>query len=351
MDRAVLRPSGLLLPVLMAFLCFSPLPAQPLTGIPKFPNPTNENITGIAFHGGQLLAASKNNHLFVLDIATGQVVETVSQLLPFPLAHIHGMCVDGGSGTLWVSDMLSASLHQVQIGTWVYLSSIPSPNPMPYGMVFEGGLLWMGHHSEGPPTPLHAVDPLTGALAGTWMLGLHDTHGLAWVGGYLWALDNLTAQLLAFDTQGALRAARPTGQTGAWSALTHDGTRFWGVESNVFVTLDFPTFTQDPLIPGTQVGFLVSPAPPGSTTWFLASLTGVGSGPALPVGGAALALLDPIHVVGQSLADASNRALFTLQWPGAAPGIPVWTQAVIMPPPVSGGIGPQVTNALLSITQ
>jgi len=222
---------------------------------------------------------------------------------------------------------------------------------MPYGMTAEGGVLWVGHHTSGPATPLHAIDPATGSALASWTPGLYDVHGLAWVGGHLWALDNYTNQLKQFDSRGNLRGVGALAPSTGWTAMAHDGERFWVVDNDDFGTLDFPPFTQDSLIAGQQVEFRVSTSPPGNMVWVLASLAGPGAGLCIP-GNDCLDVLAPLHLLGQAWVGPTGTASFTLSWPNVAPGIPVWTQTLVLY--FAGGSSALAwtkSNVVLSVTR
>ena len=345
-SHAVLAPA-----LLLVLAAGSALLAQPLAVTPQFVTAPGEHITGIAFQNGLLYAVTKPGNLRVVDPATGQVLQTVNSLLPTSPVHIHGICASPSSNSFWIYDMVSTGLYEISSTTWAVQSVVYPPGPMPYGMTAKGGVLWVGHHTNAPATPLHAIDPATGNALASWMPGLYDVHGLAWVGGHLWALDNFTNQLKQFDRNGDLRGVGSLPPSSGWTAMAHDGDRFWVVDIDNFGTLDFPPFTQDPLIAGQQVEFRVSTISPGNMVWVVASLAGPGLGLCIP-GNDCLDVLAPLHLLGQSWVNPAGMASFTLDWPNVAPGIPVWTQTLVLD--FAGGssaLSWTKSNVVLSVTR
>jgi hypothetical protein len=100
------------------------------------------------------------------------------------------------------------------------------PGSPTFGLTFRDGILWVGHHSDGPTTPIRAVDPQTGDILELFDLGVADVHGLAWVGDYLWVLDNNTDVLHQVDDTGEIRGTFELPDR-FWTSLVYDGTDLW----------------------------------------------------------------------------------------------------------------------------
>lgn len=89
-----------------------------------------------------------------------------------------------------------------------------------------------------------------------------------------------------------------------------------------------PVLAAPTLIRGDVATLSASGAVPGNTVTFTYSLAGLGSGPCHPLG-FCMSILDPITVIGSSVADGSGNATLDVPVPLAAPaGLPVSLQAV-----------------------
>lgn len=98
------------------------------------------------------------------------------------------------------------------------------------------------------------------------------------------------------------------------------------------------------VVPGQQVPLAVSGATPGATVVFATSTAGPGAGPCHPGLGVCLDLLSPT-VLGNVVVAGNGTALLSLPVPAGAPGVTLYTQAVVLDGSAT------VTNTVTSVVQ
>ncbi len=199
--------------------------------------------SGFCFHDGAMYAVTKNNFLLRYDPVTGALLEEVAGIVPGQ-AHLHGITVGAGD-TFWIGDVFSQSIYQFRFSDYSVVSSIPAPGVPSYGLAFKGGVLWIGYHSDGDPTPIHGVDPQTGEVLVTFEIGAADVHGLAWLGDYLWVLDNLSDLLHRTTASGAVLETYEL-PTEDYGAMAHDGSDLWISNFVDFFHIDVPPLSMCP---------------------------------------------------------------------------------------------------------
>ena len=211
---------------------------------PMFPTDPDHMIMGICFHDGAMYGAGKDNVLIKYDPATGEQLEIFDPMVPdLEAAHIHGLTV-GADDTFWVADALTEQLFQLRFSDCSLVSVIDAPiagppHP-PYGLTWRGDTLWVGYHSNGPPTPVYETDPETGDILDNLRFGICDNHGMAWAGEYLWALDNTNNLLYQVYETGEVRDTfkRPDEP---WYSLAYVGTHLWTNNLDTFFHINVHT--------------------------------------------------------------------------------------------------------------
>ncbi len=226
--------------------------------VERFPIQGHNTIVGVCFWQGKLFAATKNNILQIYDPASGELLESVDPMIPdLKDAHVHGM-TRGAVGTFWVGEKMSAKLYQLRFDDCSVVSIIDAPPGTPtFGLAFSNGVLWIGHHSGGQPTPVWGIDPKTGEVVGYLEFGMIDNHGQVWLGGYLWALDN---------SQNVIYKVSADGKIGDvfnlppefYGSLAFGGTQFWSSNSHAFLTINMPESPPGPVEFSAFRGFYVS---------------------------------------------------------------------------------------------
>ncbi|MFQ5653538.1 MAG: hypothetical protein ACE5GW_02260 [Planctomycetota bacterium] len=201
--------------------------------------PAGDWTTGLCFHGGFLYAVSKSGTLRKYDPLTGVVLEVVPGLIQgYPSTHLHGMALGAGD-TFWVGEIYSGTICEVRFSDYALVSEIPAPpgNP-PFGLAFDGDHLWVGRHSDGGATPINVLDPVTGEILETFLLGFEDVHGLRFLGTELWLLDNMSDTIHLLDGAGNVLESYQM-PPDWWGELAHDGTRFWTENQSSFHVIQF----------------------------------------------------------------------------------------------------------------
>lgn len=206
--------------------------------VERFPIQGGNTIDGVCIWQGMLYAATKNNILQVYDPASGELLGSVDPMIPdLSEAHVHGM-TRGADGTFWVGEMMSRKLYQLRFDDCSVVSIIDAPPGTPtFGLAFDNDVLWIGHHSEGPPTPVWGIDPETGEVVGYLDFGMIDNHGQVWLGGYLWALDNAQNVIYKVSGDGKIEDVFNL-PPASYGSLAFDGTQFWSSNSYAFLTIN-----------------------------------------------------------------------------------------------------------------
>ncbi len=207
-----------------------------------FPIQGLNTIDGVCIWQGNLYAATKNNILQKYDLASGKLLESISPLIPdLELAHVHGM-TRGADGTFWVGEMMTRKLYQIRFDDYSLVTIIDAPETpetATFGLSFSNDILWVGHHSEGLQTPVRGLDPVTGEIVEELDFEIYDNHGLVWLGGYLWALDNSRNSILKVRGGNVIEEILVLPEQG-YSSLAFDGRLFWTNNSEAFLTINIP---------------------------------------------------------------------------------------------------------------
>jgi hypothetical protein len=104
------------------------------------------------------------------------------------------------------------------------------------------------------------------------------------------------------------------------------------------------------LVRGSQADVEVFGAQPGERVYFLYTLAGMGIGPCPPqLGGLCLDLLDPVRILGSSLAGGGGTAIFAAQIPPHAPLVDLYVQAVVRRG--QGGVDSEKTDVVKASIQ
>ncbi len=208
--------------------------------VEQFPISPPAGITGVGLWIGMLYAVSRGNLLQKYDPTTGELVETVDPLLPdLEVFHLHGLSL-GNDGTFWVGDTVTKKIYELRFEDYSVVSAIDmDPQLTTYGLAFHSGILWVGYHSDGPPTPVRGIDPKTGKIVAVLEFGAIDVHGLAWVGEDLWVLDNAVDVVYKVTGDGEIQETFKL-PPAAWGSLAFDGAQFWMTNAEMFLTMQLP---------------------------------------------------------------------------------------------------------------
>lgn len=238
--RVVFHQAGRLSLGVLVWLCGRTVTAGDVELIEMFDMRPPVTQSGVCFYNGLMYAVGKGNVLAKYDPETGEQLEIVDPMIPGLTGwHIHGITV-GSGGTFWVGETHSGRLYQLRFSDYSVIRFIGAPPGGPtFGLASHAAALWVGHHSAGPTTPVHYVDPLTEWISKVLEFGAVDVHGLAWAGGYLWALDNSIGVVYQVDCTGDIREVftLPPGPRGS---LAYDGTHFWTSSGGVLFQFDLP---------------------------------------------------------------------------------------------------------------
>lgn len=243
-QRRLVSRAGLLFVVMAMTIQASAGAPRDVSVTPVFPTNPDHMIMGICFHDGAMYGAGKDNVLIKYDPATGEQLELFDPMIPdIEAVHIHGL-TNGTDDTFWVADALTEQLFQLRFSDRSLVSVIDAPfagppHP-PYGLTWQGSILWVGYHSGEAPTPVYATDPQTGNILDTLEFGVCDNHGMAWIGEYLWALDNINNLVYQVFETGEVRNTFGLPDE-RWYSLAYDGTHLWTNSLDMFFHINVPT--------------------------------------------------------------------------------------------------------------
>ncbi len=210
--------------------------------VERFPIQGLNTIDGVSYWQGKLYAATKNNILQVYDATSGELLESISPIIPdIKFAHVHGM-TRGANGTFWVGEMMTRTLYQLRFEDCevvTILDAPETPETATFGLAYWNDILWVGHHSEGLQTPVRGIDPVTGEILEELSLEIYDNHGMVWLGRYLWAMDNFNRSILKVRGGNDIEEVFVLPVEG-YSSLAFDGTQFWTNNSHAFLTITMP---------------------------------------------------------------------------------------------------------------
>lgn len=194
-------------------------------------------------------ALNGNDYPFA-PLDTGDVVNVI----PAPGSRCQGLTWDGAN--LWVSDIFTQTLYQLDPSNGAVLHTIPSPGNYVEGLAWDGAYLWAMDNGGGPSeaTWMYKLDPTNGQVLHFFVPTRNWPHGITFDGTYLWTNDFSTHLIDQIDPQnGQVLATIPSpGQ--ASIGLTWDGSHLWSDDFN-----DNKLYRLDPS-DGTIVQEIPSPA-------------------------------------------------------------------------------------------
>jgi len=113
-------------------------------------------------------------------IRPGYVGKTLALTLKTPT----GVAWDGRH--LWVGDLDSAKLYELDAATGKVLTSIDAPGYQTQGLAWDGSQLWV---IDALDKTAYALDPVTGITRRALPLDTDTAKGIAWDGSALWTVD------------------------------------------------------------------------------------------------------------------------------------------------------------------
>lgn len=240
-DQGIGRQARRLWPIAFAILPAIVHGQEEVIVTEMFPHNAPQTLTGICFHKGSIYAPGKDNILIRYNPESGELEEVVDPLVPdLTDPHLHGITV-GEVDTFWVGDTESAQLFELQFSDYSVVTVLDAPpGRSAYGLTFRDGVLWVAHHrTGGAPSPIHAINPHTGEVLEEFNVGVSDVHGMAWVGGYLWALDQFDDTAYKISDDGEVRATYTLPEDW-WGSLAYDGEHFWTHNLSSFFQVGLP---------------------------------------------------------------------------------------------------------------
>ncbi len=176
--------------------------------------------------------------------AQPQGEETI--LLPAPDSYPHGVTSDGT--TLWVTDYVAVSLHQIDPANGSVLQTFTFDFSSIRGVAWDGQYLWVASHSW-----LRKIDPQTGIQIAHWSGMDASQQGVAFDGTNLWVVSTGTGNISCVSpTTGAILFQFPSPASSPRGIEYHDG-RLWHVDS-----YQDRIFEIDPATGAATRSFLVS---------------------------------------------------------------------------------------------
>ena len=138
-----------------------------------------------------LLVSSAVLTAFAQDVP-GKVLASFPLTLKTPT----GLAFDGSH--LWLADLDSATLNELDPATGKVLRSIDAPGYAPMGLAWDGAKLWVLDASE---KSVYALDPKSGLTVKALPLDTDTPEGLAWDGSDLWMADAREGVIARLDEQ------------------------------------------------------------------------------------------------------------------------------------------------------
>ena len=122
----------------------------------------------------------------------GEVISSVDLSIKGPT----GLAWDGSH--LWVADLLSATISEVDPISGKTLKFMDAPGYAPMGLAWDGKWLWV---LDAADKTAYALDVSTGVTQRALPLDLDSPEGLAWDGKALWVADAKAGVISRLDTQ------------------------------------------------------------------------------------------------------------------------------------------------------
>ncbi len=109
---------------------------------------------------------------------------TVLKHYPLQMKTPTGLAFDGQH--LWVGDLDSAKLFEIDPATGEVLASLEAPGYQPLGLAWDGAQLWV---IDALDKTAYALNPATGITQRALPLDTADAKGMSWDGTALWTVD------------------------------------------------------------------------------------------------------------------------------------------------------------------
>ena len=138
-----------------------------------------KNIAGMAWDGKKLwISVDGEGAIYRVDPDSGRV----ERRLAFSSHEIAGSAWDGNA--LWQISYKARTISRIDPATGKVTAVLPTPGAGECsGMTFGGGRFWIANYDT---EKIYAVEPRNGRIVGQ-IEGNHETTGLAWDDGHLWA--------------------------------------------------------------------------------------------------------------------------------------------------------------------
>jgi sugar lactone lactonase YvrE len=177
-------------------------------------------------HGPRALLAMIAGALLAAGAAADGVPGTVLKHLPLSLKTPTGLAWDGHH--LWVADLDTAKLYEVDPGSGAVLTSLDAPGYQPLGLTWDGSALWV---VDGLDHTAYAIDTGTGVTKHALPLDTDGAKGITWDGTALWTVDAHAGVVSRLDDEdGTTFKSFPSPRAHAHGdevGLAFDGSRLW----------------------------------------------------------------------------------------------------------------------------
>ncbi len=199
--------------------------------------------------------------LLAAGAAAQGVPGTVLRHFSLSLKTPTGLAWDGQH--LWVADLDSAKLYEIDPAAGTVLASIDAPGYQPMGLAWDGSQLWV---MDALDKTAYAVDPKSGITKRALPLDTGSAKGITWDGSALWTVDARAGVISRLDDEdGTTFKSFPNPMAHARGdelGLAFDGSRLWVSDrlSNMIYRVDSAT--------GAVLDSFPSPGPyPAGLAW------------------------------------------------------------------------------------
>jgi transglutaminase-like putative cysteine protease/sugar lactone lactonase YvrE len=164
--------------------------------------------------------------LFATGVAAQGVPGTVLRHFALSVKTPTGLAWDGHH--LWLADLDTARLYELDPSTGKVLASLDAPGYQPLGLAWDGSQLWV---VDALDTTAYAVDPASGITKRALPLDTSGAKGIAWDGSALWTVDAHAGVISRLDdSDGTTFKSFPSPQAHARGdeiGLAYDGSHLW----------------------------------------------------------------------------------------------------------------------------
>ena len=186
---------------------------------------------------------------------------TVLRHLPLTMKTPTGLAWDGQH--LWVADLDTARLYELDPADGTVLASLDAPGYQPMGLTWDGSKLWV---VDALDKTAYAIDPASGITERALPLDTDAPKGIAWDGSTLWTVDAHAGVVSRLDDEdGTTFASFPNPRAHARGdelGLAYDGVHLW-VSDRLADTI----YRMDPTT-GAVIDSFPSPGPyPAGLAW------------------------------------------------------------------------------------